>query len=480
MCGRVLRWTLRLQYPGCVRRAKYGLKNAQPSACQAHKRAGQYTVNRQGEMMIATRDGDGKGTGLYVDCLGCPYETSSAIASPHTSFPPPGVCLPFALSLRNLRDLVRGCTIAFRPTAVAATGSPAPSSGTAGQRMPHGGLRFVVCANRSGLLSSDQADGRLAAQNHLCLFPGCKSLPEYGLPGAARAVYCLLHKKGAMVCISKETPVLQSDDGLPNSSHEVAPRKPDSNAPPAEASAPEKKKKARGLTIKNESGAKKARHGVNFSGKDDATCNRAQDKADEITRVKDGRDAVRAGSGLKPTVVDSTAAAATKTASPRMSVSGSPPANRKADAAGMAPSAEMTLVRQAREAAKKEAEAAGGGRRPRAPSRRALEASGRLTDEGAQWMTRERKEEEVRVNAELREQRKQYRAAGLRVGVVLEAFVPGALPSGAIGSGDGTGVGDGGGEVGGEGATPRDDTGWHKVSPAVLAAPLLQAQTTDR
>ncbi|CAM9443265.1 unnamed protein product [Scytosiphon promiscuus] len=148
----------------------------------------------------------------------------------------------------------------------------------------------------------------------------------------------------------------------------------------------------------------------------------------------------------------------------------------------MAPSTEILSVRQAREAAKKEAEAAGGGKRARAPSRRVLEASGRMTDDGAQWMTREKKEEEAKFNAELREQRKRYRAAGLRFGVVLEAFVPRALTSGATESGEGSGVAAGvgvDGGSGGEAAAPRNGTEWHKVSPALPSAPALQTQTTE-
>lgn len=60
-CAHVRLWSnADLQYPGCSTRAKYGPKDAPPSACQAHKRAGQYTINRHGEMLVATRDGDGK------------------------------------------------------------------------------------------------------------------------------------------------------------------------------------------------------------------------------------------------------------------------------------------------------------------------------------------------------------------------------------------------------------------------------------
>lgn len=151
----------------------------------------------------------------------------------------------------------------------------------------------------------------------------------------------------------------------------------------------------------------------------------------------------------------------------------------------MAPSAEILFLRQAREEAKKEAEAAGSGRRPRAPSRRALEASGRLKNEGAQWMTQEKKAEDLRIQAELRKQRKQFKAAGLKYGVVLEAFVVGTAGAAATGAEVGSGV-SGGGKVGGKSGTgggesagepPRIDAGWRKVSPVELAANSLQQQS---
>lgn len=179
-----------------------------------------------------------------------------------------------------------------------------------------------------------------------------------------------------------------------------------------------------------------------------------------------------AGGG--PTITGREQGPVSKTASPRVSASTSgtttmppsPPNNRSTDASGMAPSAEMLLVRQAREAAKKEAETAGSGRRPRAPSRRALEASGRMKDQGAQWMTREKKAEETRVKTELREQRKQCKAAGLKFGVVLEAFVEGTAGAAVIGA-DAGGC-KGGGEDDGGAGPPRNGAGWHKVSPVLL------------
>lgn len=49
-----------MQYPGCSKNAKYGEKDMTPIACQSHKRVGQFTTNRHGELLKATRDGDGE------------------------------------------------------------------------------------------------------------------------------------------------------------------------------------------------------------------------------------------------------------------------------------------------------------------------------------------------------------------------------------------------------------------------------------
>ncbi|CAM9662765.1 unnamed protein product, partial [Scytosiphon promiscuus] len=101
-------------------------------------------------------------------------------------------------------------------------------------------------------------------------------------------------------------------------------------------------------------------------------------------------------------------------------ISGSSRRSRPADGSGMVPSVEMRLLRQARDSARAAAEASGSGRRARAPSRKLLEASGVLENEGAQWMTKEIKEADLKIKKELREQRKQFKAAGLRTGEVIE------------------------------------------------------------
>ncbi|CBN78587.1 expressed unknown protein [Ectocarpus siliculosus] len=212
----------------------------------------------------------------------------------------------------------------------------------------------------------------------------------------------------------------------------------------------------------------------NSSSKKRRGSNGGKDNRGEVSKVNATREDLPTTVSVETTVSSlrsPTSAAATKPLS-------SPP-NRSGDTAGMAPSVEFHLLRQAREVAKKEAAASGGGRRPRAPSRRALEASGQLKHDGAQWMTRERKAEEARFKAELREQRRQYKAAGLKSGVVLEAFVAEAAGTGTAGDGVGGGVA---GELGVGSATTKHgrDPAWQKVSPGILAASPEQEQATEQ
>lgn len=165
----------------------------------------------------------------------------------------------------------------------------------------------------------------------------------------------------------------------------------------------------------------------------------------------------------------------TSTAETSPSVEQSPPASRMAEAPGMAPSIEIKLLREARESAKAAAAANGSGRRARAPSRKALEASGKMSSEGAQWMTKEKKEELARAKRELKEQRRAAAAAGLKTGHVIEACaIPVASGAGDEGGGSDHGAGDRGGA-----AVPSSPT-WRKLSPAeILQAAARQPATEE-
>lgn len=97
----------------------------------------------------------------------------------------------------------------------------------------------------------------------------------------------------------------------------------------------------------------------------------------------------------------------------------------------------LQAVREsARETAKVAAIASGSGRRPRAPSLKALEASGFATGEGAQLMTKEMKEEEARKAKEFKELRRAMAAARRGSRKIPEGYSPrGSDLGGSRGSG---------------------------------------------
>eukprot|EP00903_Cladosiphon_okamuranus_P019466 g17900.t1 len=337
------RKTTPCQYTGCSRNAEYGELDEAPIACQAHKRAGQYTTNRHGELLKATRDGDGK--------------------------------------------------------------------------------------NRPRLWST-KCDGSPASKIRSCLFPGCDAQPLYGLKEAVRPIYCFYHKKDPMMQLVEEASKRHDNgDGFQKAASTVARegaaskgkrRHQPAETAPASASERDKQKSRASPAAADKRVTKKARRG---SKEKAATSDGAGEKHTKRGRGhtqkgKGGHDVSRKVIGLTATSYHEQGATTSEAVSP------CPSSNRRpAETTGMAPSAEILLLQQAREAAKREAEARGGGRRARAPSRRALEAAGRMTDQGAQWMTQEKKEEQARAATELREQRKRHRAAGLKVGVVLKEFV---------------------------------------------------------
>lgn len=136
---------------------------------------------------------------------------------------------------------------------------------------------------------------------------------------------------------------------------------------------------------------------------------------------------------------------------------------------GLAPSDEIRLLQEARESARAAAEASGSGRRPRAPSRKLLEASGKLMCDSIQWMTKEKKEEEARFKQEMKEQRKAAAAAGLKFGHRMEALAL-APPVDARAAGDGAGT-TGGGTASASAWTGINQAAatsvkWRKLTPA--------------
>lgn len=87
------------------------------------------------------------------------------------------------------------------------------------------------------------------------------------------------------------------------------------------------------------------------------------------------------------------------------------------------PSAEISILQRARQRALAEANASGSGRRAKIPSCRALEAAGQANDgDGAQLMSKQKRDQEAKMVAQRKEERKAAAAAGLKFGETLEEF----------------------------------------------------------
>eukprot|EP00903_Cladosiphon_okamuranus_P007064 g6866.t1 len=459
------------QYPGCFRSAKYGPQDprvAPPIACQSHKRAGQFTVNRRGELLKATRDGEAFRTPAAMPTVVPP--------SPPADSETAGTAETAVQRQQHSTGSSASSSALSRPKSSSKLKVPPTPAQTHKQ--------ILNRANRPRLLSGCKQSPRSRSQTSSCLFPGCDTLPTYGLPGAVHAVYCSFHKKGAMVLISEDASDTPEVEGKKTSVALTAVKSKGIKArPPPTAAGLKKAKKARRIPKDEQEGGRRAdgrdgEQGVKNGGDGKAAGRAAVAKKSVKAAAVGGSRSKMDPPSSSPSAVTTpttpenekeTAATAVQTRPPPP-----PPAstNRLADKSGMSPSGEFLVLKKAREAAKREAEASGGGRRPRAPSRRALEASGRMQDEGLQWMSREKKAEEARAKKELREQRRQYRAAGLSVGVVVEAYVANGTAA-ATGTGSGAVDGGGSGDRGVAGLTPaHDESGWRKVSPALLTALL--------
>lgn len=97
-------------------------------------------------------------------------------------------------------------------------------------------------------------------------------------------------------------------------------------------------------------------------------------------------------------------------------------AARVAGKSDVAPFIEIKLEKAVRTPARAVADASSSNKRARAPSRKLLEASGLLEDDTAQLMTSKIRQVELKRMREFREQRKHFRAAGLKVGEVIQAL----------------------------------------------------------
>ena len=146
--------------------------------------------------------------------------------------------------------------------------------------------------------------------------------------------------------------------------------------------------------------------------------------------------------------------------------------SRLAHILDMAPPFEIQVDKDIRKSAQARATTSGSGRRARVPSRKALEASGKLKNEGIQWLTKEMREEEARRMRELRAQRKAAAAVGLKAGQVIEA----ATIDPTVGGGR---AGDDGGRVRDGAKAEAVKMMWRKLSPSEILEAAAGKSTTN-
>ncbi|CAB1111462.1 unnamed protein product [Ectocarpus sp. CCAP 1310/34] len=260
----------------------------------------------------------------------------------------------------------------------------------------------------------------VSLKNRPCLFPGCDIRPHYGF-SMGRAVYCVSHKKDGMVHLLKEAKNL-------------------------EKGSLERKRRVCGEVERNLAKGDSGHNGEEQAGSAEASLQQQKTKK----APKRGGTKRPSGSHGKPT---------NKKRS--KNTAASPSHRRTAGQSALAPSDDMRLLRNARQSAHEEA--SGSGRRARVPSRKVLEAAGKMADETAQWMTKEKKEEQARINKKFRAQRKAAVAAGPKIGEVIEAT---ASPSPRVESEE-DGLGSGATSIRG-GRSPVSNVSWRKLTPTEI------------
>ncbi|CBJ32965.1 conserved unknown protein [Ectocarpus siliculosus] len=274
--------------------------------------------------------------------------------------------------------------------------------------------------SRPRFCSSHKEKQMVSLKNRPCLFPGCDIRPHYGL-SMGRAVYCVSHKKDGMVHLLKEAKNLEKEEL--------------------------KRKRRKCGEVEKDQGDRDSGHdGEEQAGSAEGSLQQRKKKK------KAKREGTKRPSGShgKPTNKKKS----TNTAA-------SPSHLRTAGQSALAPSDDMRLLQNARQSAHEEA--SGSGRRARVPSRKVLEASGKMADETAQWMTKEKKEEQARINKRFRAQRKAAAAAGLKIGEVIEAT---ASPA-ARAESEEEGLGSGGTSIRG-GGLRVSKASWRKLTPTEI------------
>eukprot|EP00903_Cladosiphon_okamuranus_P018918 g17400.t1 len=406
----------RCEYPGCCRTSLYGTEEGILSFRHDHKRKGMYPVSK-GMLMLATTGGSafreaGSGPAANGD------NAAEFAQVPHDSAQPLKAPAP-APSRSHGQDanarLRKNLEVASRKKCEISGCNIQPSYGTAGTTRP----RFC---------SRHKEKSHVCLKNRPCLFPGCHTRPHYGLPGV-RGVFFVAHKKEGMIHLLNETNYAKKEEATRQRREAHAAEEKDrSEGNPSQEESEEvswEKRQEKRQNIKFT-----ARRGESPSAGNAAIAGKRGSIANKRCKIKPGTFSQTTGSLLSQLT---------------------------ADGWESGPSEEMRLLLEGRESTRAAREAGNSGRRARLPSRKFLEASGRVVDEGVQWMTKEKREEQAKKKRELKDQKKAAAAAGLQVGQVLEIAAL-RLPRGA----------NRGGGAFGSGGRAVSKVFWRKLTPAEI------------
>ncbi|CAM9549821.1 unnamed protein product, partial [Ectocarpus sp. 12 AP-2014] len=530
----VLEQAVQCEHGECNGTPQYGGHDGPLTFCRAHKRAGMYTT-RDGVLYVATRDGIAfrKDHGPPRATANGDREgvTATADAAASTTNGPE-TASPATPSRGPKTDAKQAAAPTVLPPSPAVEEVNTPPPGSKKRQTLHRKLCEVPGCNvqpsfgapgtgKPRFCTGHKEEGHVSLKNRPCTFPGCNTRPHYG-PSMGRPVFCATHKKKSHVHLLKEAESLGKLQELDTQRRQRRRKLLKSTCKKersADAKRPNKKAKHEttgdvSTEVEGKGQETKKNKYKSEKGKGPARGKGSVVDGKGPTSSGGKRAAEGAAAAAAAAVAETTASAAKKNkktgrkgsaenltrlpSSPRSALpSTTPPTVSATTASGnrlhlrtappvlvLPDGAAGVPQREGEDESPRAADGGGGsgGRRARAPSRKLLEASGRVAAEGAQLLTKAKKEEENRLKREMKEQRRAAKSAGLKLGEVIEAT---AAPLSEEESGSGGGGGGGGGSRGSDGGDDAFSAGegspsWRKLSPSDMLRAAQQQQQEEQ
>ncbi|CBN74257.1 EsV-1-7 [Ectocarpus siliculosus] len=425
----VLEQAVQCQHGECDGTPRYGGHDGPLTFCRAHKRAGMYTT-RDGVLYVATRDGSAfrKDPGPPRATVNGDREGATAAAD------------------------AAAITTGGPETATPATPSRGPKTDAKQTAAP-----TVLSPSQAAEEVNTPPPGSKKGQTlhrKLCEVPGCNVQPSFGAPGTGKPRFCTGHKQEGHVSLKNRPCIFPGCNTRPHYGPSMG--RPVFCATHKKKSHVHLLKEAESLGKLQELDTQRRRKLLKSTCKKErsADAKRPNKKAKRETKGDVSPEVEGKGQKTKKKKDKSD-----KGVPQREGADESP---RAADDGG----------------------GGSGGRRARAPSRKFLEASGRVADEGAQLLTKAKKEEENRLKREMKEQRRAAKSAGLKLGEVIEATTVPLCEEEEPGSGGGGGGG-GGGSRGSDGGGDAFSVGeaspsWRKLSLSGMLRAAQQQQQEEQ